>query len=84
LFTTADLRAVNTFWTNLRKAMEYGLSETKAMEALTKTPATTWAFMIGWEVLMPGKLANFLITNGPIFNEKTNILYNYVQGSNTE
>ena len=39
--TTADLRAVNTFWANLRKAMEYGLSEAKAMEALTKTPAMT-------------------------------------------
>ncbi|MEI9807356.1 MAG: hypothetical protein WDO16_05415 [Bacteroidota bacterium] len=38
--TTADLRNVNLFWTNLRKAMDYGLSEAKAMEALTKTPAT--------------------------------------------
>jgi imidazolonepropionase-like amidohydrolase len=78
--TTADLRAVNTFWTNLRKAMEYGLSEAKAMEALTKTPAMTLGIYDKVGSLDAGKFANFLITNGPIFNEKTNILYNYVQG----
>jgi hypothetical protein len=38
--TTADLRDVKQFMANLRKAMEYGLTETKAMDALTKTPAT--------------------------------------------
>ena len=38
--TTADLRDIKQFWTNLRKAMDYGLSEAKAFEALTKTPAT--------------------------------------------
>src|SRR5690606_15346476 len=37
--TTADLRTPGLFWPNLRKAMEYGLSETKAFEALTKNPA---------------------------------------------
>ncbi len=78
--TTADLRAVNTFWTNLRKAIEYGLSESKAMEALTKTPAITLGIYDKVGSLDVGKLANFLITNAPIFGEKTNILYNYVQG----
>jgi hypothetical protein len=78
--TTADLRAVNTFWTNLRKAMDYGLSEAKAMDALTKTPAMTLGIYDKVGSLDAGKFANFLITNGPIFNEKTNILFNYVQG----
>lgn len=78
--TTADLRSVATFWSSLRKAMEYGLSETKAMEALTKTPATILGVYDKVGSLEAGKLANFLITNGPVFNEKTNILYNYVQG----
>ncbi len=78
--TTADLRSVNTFWASLRKAMEYGLSEAKAMEALTKTPATILGVYDKVGSLEAGKLANFLITNGPVFNEKTNILYNYVQG----
>jgi imidazolonepropionase-like amidohydrolase len=78
--TTADLRTVSTFWANLRKAMEYGLSETKAMDALTKTPAMTLGIYDKVGSLDAGKFANFLITNGPIFNEKTNILFNYVQG----
>lgn len=78
--TTADLRSVNTFWSSLRKAMEYGLSENKVMEALTKTPATTLGIYDKVGSLDAGKLANFLITNGSLFNEKTSILFNYVQG----
>ena len=78
--TTADLRNVNLFWSSLRKAMEYGLSENKVMEALTKTPATTLGVYDKVGSLDAGKLANFLITNGPVFNEKTLILFNYVQG----
>ncbi|MBM3415522.1 MAG: amidohydrolase family protein [Bacteroidetes bacterium] len=78
--TTADLRSTTNFWPNLRKAMEYGLSETKVLEALTKTPAMTLGVYDKVGSLDAGKLANFLITNGPLFNEKTNILYNYVQG----
>jgi imidazolonepropionase-like amidohydrolase len=78
--TTADLRTVNLFWANLRKAMEYGLSENKAIEALTKTPATILGVYDKVGSLDAGKLANFLVTTGPIFNEKTTILTNWVQG----
>lgn len=78
--TTSDLRSTATFWSALRKAMEYGLTETKAMDALTKNPAITLGIYDKVGSLDAGKLANFLITNGPIFSEKTSILYNYVQG----
>jgi imidazolonepropionase-like amidohydrolase len=78
--TTADLRTPSSFWTNLRKSMDYGLTEAKAVEALTKTPAQTLGIYDRVGSLEPGKLANFLITNGPLFGEKTNILYNYIQG----
>ncbi|MCX8020722.1 MAG: amidohydrolase family protein [Chitinophagaceae bacterium] len=78
--TTSDLRNISSFWTNLRKAMEYGLSETKALEALTKTPAQVLGIYDKVGSLESGKLANFLITDGPLFHEKTNILFNYVQG----
>ncbi|RYY57206.1 MAG: amidohydrolase [Chitinophagaceae bacterium] len=79
--TTADLRTVSLFWANLRKAMEYGLTENKALDALTRTPATLMGVYDKVGSLEPGKLANFLITNGPIFGEKTSILENYVQGT---
>ncbi len=78
--TTSDLRNVNLFWSSLRKAMEYGMSETKVMEALTKTPATTLGIYDKVGSLDAGKLANFLVTNGPVFSEKTIILQNWVQG----
>lgn len=78
--TTADLRDVKQFGANLRKAMEYGLSEAKAMEALTKTPASLLGIYDKVGSLDAGKLANFLITSGPIFNEKSVILQNWVQG----
>ena len=78
--TTADLRTTNSFWPNLRKAMEYGLTEAKVMEALTKTPAMTLGVYDKVGSLDAGKLANFIITSGPLFNEKTSILFNYVQG----
>jgi imidazolonepropionase-like amidohydrolase len=78
--TTADLRTVSQFWISLRKAMEYGLSENKALDALTKTPAITLGIYDKVGSLDAGKIGNFLITNGPIFNEKTIILQNWVQG----
>ena len=84
VLTTADLRDVKQFWTNLRKAIEYGLSESKAFEALTKTPATWLGVYDKVGSLDEGKLANFLITTGPLFNEKTNIIENWVQGDKYE
>ncbi|HPG10713.1 MAG TPA: amidohydrolase family protein [Chitinophagaceae bacterium] len=78
--TTAELRNANQFWPSLRKAMLYGLSEEKAMEALTKTPAVTLGIYDQVGSLDVGKIANFLITSGPIFNEKTTIYDNWVQG----
>ncbi|HEX7845741.1 MAG TPA: amidohydrolase family protein [Chitinophagaceae bacterium] len=78
--TTSDLRSPSQFWANLRKAMEYGLSEGKAMEALTKAPATLLGVYDKVGSIEAGKIANLLITTGPIFSEKTTILQNWVQG----
>jgi hypothetical protein len=78
--TTADLRSVSQFWASVRKAIEYGLTENRALESLTKTPATLLGVYNKVGSLEPGKLANFLITSGPLFNEKTTIYTNWVQG----
>jgi imidazolonepropionase-like amidohydrolase len=78
--TAADLRDSKTFMTNLRKAIEYGLSETKALEALTSAPATMICISDKVGTLDAGKLANFIISSGPIFGEKTVILQNWVKG----
>ena len=78
--TAADLKDPKTFLTNLRKAIEYGLSEARAFDALTKEPATLLGVYDKVGSLESGKLANFLITTGPVFGEKTTFLQNWVQG----
>ncbi len=78
--TTADLTNVTEFMANLRKAIEYGLTETKALEALTKTPASLLGVYDKVGSIDAGKLANFLITSGPVFAEKTVLLQNWTQG----
>ncbi len=82
--TTDDLKDVKQFWTNLRKAIEYGLSESRAFDALTKTPATMLGIYDKVGSLDEGKLANFLITTGPLFDDKTDIIENWVQGDKYE
>lgn len=78
--TAADLRDPKQFTANLQKAFTYGLSEKAALEALTKTPATLLGIYDKVGSLEAGKLANFLITNEPVFSEKTVIIENWVQG----
>ncbi|WP_236652797.1 amidohydrolase family protein [Chitinophaga vietnamensis] len=79
--TAADIKDVKTFLSQVRKAIDYGLSEQKALEALTKTPATTLKIYDKVGSLEPGKLANFLITSAPLFRDNTVVLQNWVQGN---
>lgn len=78
--TTAGLRNKTEFWANLRKAIEYGLSEEKALEALTTAPAKLIKAdgMLG--TIQKGKVANFIITSGNLFSTDNAILENWVQG----
>ena len=78
--TAAELGDLKTFTANLRRAIDGGLSETKALEALTKTPASLLNIFDKVGSLEAGKLANFLITSGPVFREKTTIIQNWIQG----
>ncbi len=78
--TMADLKDTKQFLPNLRKALQYGLTEKAAMEALTKNPAQLLNIYNETGSIEAGKLANFIITNGPIFAEKTMMLQNWIQG----
>ncbi len=80
--TASGLKDVSSFMPNLRKAIQYGLSEQKALDALTTIPAQLLgvADLVG--TLDQGKVANFFISNGPVFAEKTAIIQNWVQGTN--
>lgn len=78
--TTSDLSNVSQFGRNLQKAREYGLSDAKALEALTKAPAEMLGVYDKVGSLDKGKLANFLVTTGPLFQDKTVVLQNWIQG----
>ena len=78
---TADgLKDAKTFWANLHKALDAGLSEKAALEALTKNPAIALRVYDEVGSIEPGKIANFFITNKPVFEEKAVILQNWIQG----
>lgn len=68
------------FMGNLRKAIKYGLSETDALKALTYTPAGFTNSLNELGTLDKGKLANFIITDGDVFDEKTKIYHNWIKG----
>ena len=78
--TTADLKEKKDFWKNLRKAITYGLSEKQALKALTSTPAEMLNLSDRIGKLKAGMLANFIITSGNLFDEKTIIYENWIQG----
>lgn len=80
--TTADLKTKKDFWKNLRKAISYGLSEKQALRSLTTTPAEMLNISDKVGSLNPGMLANFIITSGNLFDEKTIIYENWIQGNN--
>ncbi len=83
-FTETGLKDAKTFFTNLRKSIDAGLSEKIALEALTKNPATILNVYNEVGSLETGKLANFIITNGPVFQDKTIIIENWIQGKKYE
>ncbi len=78
--TLHAIKNTKDFKTNLAKAIQYGLSKEKALEALTSIPAQLLgkANIIG--SLKNGCYANFLITSGDVFDTRTILHENWVQG----
>nr|WP_315195733.1 amidohydrolase family protein [uncultured Flavobacterium sp.] len=79
--TTDKLKKTEDFRTNLLKAIKYGFDATKALESLTTTPASLVGKGNELGNLKVGSMANFLITSGAIFDEKTILFENWVQGN---
>ncbi len=79
--TTHGLKSKKSFSSNLMKAIESGLSKQKALEALTTIPASLLGKSDVLGTLKTGSYANFLITNGDIFDKKTKLYENWVQGT---
>jgi len=82
--SVSEMKDSKAFFTNLRKAIAAGLSEAKALDALTKTPATQIGVYDQVGSLEIGKLANFIITTEPVFSSNAKIIENWVQGKKYE
>ncbi len=77
--TTHSLKSMDAFHKNLQKAIKFGLDKESALEALTTKPAQMLKKTnIG--NLNTGSYANFIITSGDIFDAKTTLYENWVQG----
>lgn len=79
--TTDKLKKTEDFKPNLLKAIKYGFDKTKALEALTTIPAAILGKSNEVGSLKTGSYANFIITSGEIFDEKTVLYENWVQGT---
>jgi imidazolonepropionase-like amidohydrolase len=79
--TTFELKKPSEFKDKLNRAFLYGFEKTKALEALTTTPAQLLGVSDQLGTLEAGKQANFLITSGDIFEENTTLYENWVQGN---
>jgi len=78
--TAFGLESMKDFWTNIRTAIDNGLTEKQALLSLTEVPAGMIGIADKTGTLEKGKLANFLITSENIF-KSTNVIYeNWVQG----
>lgn len=79
--TLHELKSPSDLKEKLMKAITYGLSKTKALEALTTVPANILGMSGQIGSLQSGSQANFLITSGEIFDEGTILYENWVQGT---
>ena len=80
-FTLDGLKDKSSIFKQIQKAIKYGLTEEQALKALTFTPANYLQISDITGALKKGMLANFIISEGNIF-EKENVIYeNWIQGS---
>ncbi|MBF9223555.1 amidohydrolase family protein [Hymenobacter sp. BT662] len=80
VLTAADLKDKKKFLPNLRKAAQYGLSETAALRALTETPARLLRAQDRIGALKPGMEANFIVCSAHFLADDNVLLDNWVQG----
>lgn len=79
-FTTSGMKDRKSLFKNVRKAMEFGLSEQVALKAFTHNPAEFLGVQDKIGSLKKGMYANFFITNKNVFEEGAIIYENWVNG----
>ena len=78
-FTTKDVKT-SDIHKNIRLMVGKGLPEDAALAALTTQPASSLGLSRSMGSVEAGKIANLVITTGPLFEEKSKIKYVFVDG----
>jgi len=79
-FAITSSDADEDFWDELREAVNNGLPEQAAIDALTRVPAEILGVSDRVGQLQAGAEANFLVTSGPLLAEDTVLLDNWIAG----
>jgi len=83
-FYSDGLASPKDIFKNLRRATEAGLSVDAALRAFTLDAADLLGVSDRLGSLEPGKIANVIVTDGDIFNEKTKVKQVFVDGRRFE
>lgn len=82
--TSNKLKKPSDFWGRVRKAIERGLPADAALASLTTIPAKWFGVENRLGSIAQGKIANLIVTDGDLFNEKTSIMDVWVDGGRYE
>jgi len=82
-FTANGLKSKKEFLNNIKKAVKHGLSKEMALKGLTENPALFLKVSDLVGTLEKGKLANFIIVKGDLF-EEGEIIENWIQGQKNQ
>ena len=83
-FTTDGLENPEQFLQRVRQAVARGLNADVALAALTTVPAKFYGAESQIGSVETGKLANLIVTDGDLFNDKTKIVETWVAGRRYE
>ncbi len=83
-FTSHDLKNKDDYLKNIRLAVKRGLDETTALDAMTRIPANIAGVDKQAGSLKPGMLASFVICDGNLFEDDTQIESLVVEGAHFE
>ncbi|MCZ6785678.1 MAG: amidohydrolase family protein [Planctomycetota bacterium] len=82
--TTSKLRRRRMFHRRLREAIRHGLTEDQALAMLTTNPARLLGATEILGTIEPGKQANLVVCDGPLFSKKTKIRVVWIDGRRHE
>ena len=78
--TSDGLKDKSQFLKMVKLAVARGLDPDKALAALTTTPASLYGVSDRMGTLDAGKIADFVVTDGNLFDDKTRVLSTWVAG----